>query len=70
MAARLTKIDVHTHILPERWPDLKEVSSVSSSLGGLVLSSRISKRSLPNACSVMATVVGYNYTTTARGRRE
>lgn len=39
------KIDIHNHILPERWPDLKEVSATF-----LQTSERIKKREIMLAC--------------------
>ena len=47
------KIDIHNHILPERWPDLKEVSFEA-------LSFSLTSVTFGLFCSVMDMAVGYN----------
>ena len=38
------KIDIHNHILPERWPDLKEVSTYFAANFGGTFDSELSPR--------------------------
>ncbi len=56
------KVDFHCHILPERWPDLKEVRYTL--LVGVLYNNYL----CINGCSAMAMAAGCSYSITAQAR--
>lgn len=58
------KVDLHCHILPKRWPDLKEVCLIGSWCHGQGLKQH------ENTCSDMVMVDGFNWPTTVKGRQK
>ena len=55
------KVDIHNHILPERWPDLKEVIQALSLIVVLLRATRL-------ACRGTDTEGGFNFTIIAKAK--